>query len=112
MLLLRVLALVFVADAFNVLRHTTAVLCGQRVNSAIEEPDATHINGATQGAILLDSRGLTKSPRFDGRQEHWAAWAFRVESFASLCGWYDYMDQARQAIATIDSTCASATPRR
>ena len=54
--------------------------------------------------MLLDSRGFTKPPRFDGRQEYWAAWAFRVESFASLCGWYDYMDQARQAIASIDFT--------
>ncbi len=74
------------------------------MNSVIEEPDTTHINGATQGAALLDSMGFTKPPRFDGRQEHWVAWAFRVESFASLCGGYDYMDQARQAVATIDST--------
>ena len=70
----------------------------------IGEPDTANMNGATQGAMLLDSRGFTKPPRFDGRQEHWVAWAFRVESFASLCGWYDYMDQARQAIASIDST--------
>ena len=52
--------------------------------------------------MLLDSRGFTKPPRLDGRQLHWAAWAFRVESFASLCGWYDYMDQARQATALLD----------
>ena len=70
----------------------------------IGEPDTANMNGATQGAMLLDSRGFTKPPRFDGRQEHWAAWAFRVESFASLCGWYDYMDQARQATLSIDFT--------
>ena len=52
--------------------------------------------------MLLDSRGFTKPPRFDGRQEQWAAWALRVESFASLCGWYDFMDQARQATAVLD----------
>ncbi len=57
----------------------------------------------TNGTMLVDSRGFTRPPRFDGRQEHWAAWAFHVESFASLCGWYDYMDQARQASLTIDS---------
>ena len=53
--------------------------------------------GAGGGAMLLDSRGFTKPPRFDGRQEHWAAWSFRVESFASLCGWFDFMDEARKA---------------
>ena len=70
----------------------------------IGEPDTANMNGATQGAMLLDSRGFTKPPRFDGRHEHWAAWAFRVESFASLCGWYDFMDQARQATDMIDFT--------
>jgi hypothetical protein len=65
----------------------------------IGEPDTA--NGA-QGAMLLDSRGFTKPPRFDGRQEHRVAWVFRVASFASLCGWYDYMDQARQANALLD----------
>ena len=72
-----------------------------------EQHDTGGAQGATngaQGAMLLDSRGFTKPPRFDGRQERWAAWAFRVESFAGLCGWYDCMDQARQATALIDST--------
>ena len=36
----------------------------------IGEPDTANMNGATQGAKLLDSRGFTKPPRFDGRQEH------------------------------------------
>ncbi len=73
----------------------------------IGEPDTAGAQGAmngAQGAMLLDSRGFTKPPRFDGRQEHWAARAFRVESFASLCGWYDYMDRERQAGASIDFT--------
>ncbi len=72
-----------------------------------EQPDTADAQGATNGAhgaMLLDSRGFTKPPRFDGRHEHWAAWSFRVESFTSLCGRYDYMDQARQATALIDST--------
>ena len=72
-----------------------------------EQPDTAGALGATNGAhgaMLLGSRGFTKPPRFDGRQEQWAAWAFRVESVASLCGWYDYMDQARHAVATINST--------
>ena len=67
----------------------------------IGEPDTANMNGA-QGSMLLDRRGFTKPQRFDGRQEHWAAWAFRVKSFASLCGWCDYMDQARQATASLD----------
>ena len=63
-----------------------------------------HTANGAHGAMLLDIRGFTKPPRFDGRQEHWVAWAFRVESFASLCGWYDFMDQARQATDMIDFT--------
>ncbi len=96
------LALIFVSDAYNVLSYYGTF--GQRADIIIEEQDTTHIDSETQGATLLDSRGFTKPPRFDGRQEHWAAWAFRVESFASLCDSYDYMDQARQASLTIDST--------
>ena len=63
----------------------------------IGEPD-------TAGAMLLESRGFTKPPRSDGRQEHWAAWAFRVESFASFCCWFDFMDEARKSTAVLDFT--------
>ena len=64
-------------------------------NDTIGEPNVAP--GGAGGAMLLDSRGFTKPSRFDGRQEHWAAWMFRVESIASLCGWYNFVDEARKA---------------
>ena len=45
--------------------------------------------GDTQPPLTLDTRGFAKPPRFSGRQEDWAAWAFRVESFGALCGWFE-----------------------
>ncbi len=42
-----------------------------------------------------DTRGFAKPPRFSGKQEDWPTWAFKVESFAALCGWFEAMEKAR-----------------
>ena len=51
--------------------------------------------------MSLDTRGFAKPPRFSGKQEDWPAWAFRVESFAALCGWFEVMENARNHPQTI-----------
>ena len=40
---------------------------------------------------LLDTKGISKPPRFSGKAEDWAQWIFRAESFGALLGWGNYM---------------------
>ncbi len=96
-LFLRVLVLVFFADAFNVWRNYGKT-CKQLALQ--KEPDTTYLNGATRGAMLLDSSGSGEPPPLGGLQGR-VALAVEAENLVNLVVWHDMADHA---ILAIDST--------
>ena len=97
MLLRRVLVLVFIADVTNVW-FKLGKTC--REPAVQKEPETTHLNGTTRGAMLLDSSGSGEPPPLGGLQGH-VALAVEAENLVSLLDWHDMADHA---ILAIDST--------
>eukprot|EP00971_Amphidinium_carterae_P251764 4998690-Amphidinium_carterae.1 len=39
-----------------------------------------------QGNGVIDTKALTKPPKFDGAESHWKDWSFQFEAYIGLLG--------------------------